>query len=201
VPLARAAAAVGASVWAFEPSPHNTAWIRRNVELNGLAGTVTIRETGLGDRDAELTLVSGEYGVGNAALEIECKPLATHELRRPEKFPSVQVRVERLDDVDLPAPISVVKIDTEGFEAAFLRGGSERLARDRPVIFGEFSPYWLRQRGEELRPLLADSGYRAVSLVGVRSRRWRQIDTQLEQRVDLAGEGPLPGNLLLVPDG
>jgi FkbM family methyltransferase len=199
VPLARAAAARDAEVWAFEPSPNNTPWIARNVELNGLERTVTIRETGLGEEPGELTLVSAEYGVGNAAIDLGGLA-ATLEQRRPEKFPSVRVRVERLDDIDLPAPVSFVKIDTEGFEAAFLRGGRRRLERDRPVIFGEFSPYWMRRRGEDLRGLLAASGYRAVSLAGARSRAWRQMDTLHERPVELSGMGPLPGNLLLTPE-
>ena len=199
VPLARTASARDAVVWAFEPSPNNTPWIRRNLELNGLGANVTVRETGLGDEPGEFTLVSAEYGVGNAAIDLAGAD-ATHERLRPEKFPSVQVRVERLDDVDLPAPVSFVKIDIEGFEAAFLRGGRRRLERDRPVIFGEFSPYWMRHRGEDLRALLAAFGYRAVSLTGARSRAWRQIDTLRERPVELSGSGPLPGNLLLTPE-
>jgi FkbM family methyltransferase len=192
VPLARSAQARGASVWAFEPNPANIEWIRRNVELNGLTGVVTVRDIGLGDRHEEVTLVSAEYGVGNGLIAVE-------EGERSEKNTRVEVTVERLDDIQLPRRVSFVKIDTEGYEAAFVRGAREMIARDRPVIFGEFAPVWLKARGEELLPLLRELTYDVFALDGVRSQRWRSIDTVRERRIDLDSPDELPGNLLLIP--
>ncbi|HEX3512132.1 MAG TPA: FkbM family methyltransferase [Solirubrobacteraceae bacterium] len=192
IPLARTAQARGASVWAFEPNPANIDWIRRNVELNGLTGVVTVRDIGIGDRHEEVTLVSAEYGVGNGLIAVD-------EAERSEKHAQVQVVVERLDDIELPVRTSFVKIDTEGYEAAFLRGARDLIARDRPVIFGEFAPVWLKARGEDLLPLLQELSYDVFELRGSRSRRWRSIDTVSERRLDLGAAGPLPANLLLIP--
>jgi FkbM family methyltransferase len=192
VPLGVLAAARDARVWAFEPNPANIAWIRGNVELNELADTVTVRAVGLGDRAEQVTLVSAEYGVGNGLVAVD-------NGEESEKFTRMSVTIERLDDVQLPAPVSFVKIDTEGYEAAFLRGAAATIARDRPVIFGEFSPVWLRARGEDLRDELRGLEYDVFALEGSRSRRWHSIDTVARRPLDPASSKPLPANLLLLP--
>jgi FkbM family methyltransferase len=192
VPLGVLAAARGARVWAFEPNPANVPWIRGNVESNGLTDTVTIRDVGLGDRAERVTLVSAEYGVGNGLVAVD-------DGEESDKFTRMQVTIERLDDVELPARVSFVKIDTEGYEAAFLRGATETIARDHPVIFGEFAPVWLRARGEDLRGELGKLQYDVFALEGSRSRRWHSIDTVARRALDLDSSEPLPGNLLLLP--
>jgi FkbM family methyltransferase len=192
VQLARAAAARGAEVWAFEPNPANTPWIRRNVGLNALDQYTTVREIGLGDEAASLTLVSADYGVGNGAIALAEKP-------GTDKFPRIPVAIERLDDVDLPRPVSFIKIDTEGYEAAFLRGATETIERDRPVIFGEFSTVWLQRRGEDVRAPLAALNYDIFALRVERSRPWMAPDTVHASPVDLGGGEPIPSNLLLTP--
>jgi FkbM family methyltransferase len=192
VQLAKAAAARGAEVWAFEPNPANTPWIRRNVALNALEDYTTVREFGLGDEAASLTLVSADYGVGNGAIALADRP-------GTDKFPRISVAIERLDDVDLPRPVSFIKIDTEGYEAAFLRGASRTIERDRPMVFGEFSTVWLERRGEDVRAPLAALDYDILALRLVRSRPWMAPDTVEACPVDLASGEPIPSNLLLTP--
>jgi FkbM family methyltransferase len=192
VPLGRCAAARGARVWAFEPNPANISWIERNVRANDLGEVVTIRDVGLGDRRETVALVSAEYGVGNGSI-------ALAEGEASDKHTRAAVRIERLDEIELPARVSFVKIDTEGYEAAFLRGAGDVLARDRPVIFGEFEPHWLTRRGEDLRAQLLDMGYEVAALQATRASSWGSIHTVSPLPVDLAGEQPLPGNLLLTP--
>jgi FkbM family methyltransferase len=192
VQLAKAAAARGAEVWAFEPNPANTPWITRNVTLNALEDYTTVREVGLGDEAASLTLVAADYGVGNGAIALADKP-------GTDKFPRITVTIERLDDIDLPRPVSFIKIDTEGYEAAFLRGASQTIQRDRPVIFGEFSSVWLERRGEDVRAPLAALGYDISALRVLRSRPWMAPDKVQTCPVDLDAGEPIPSNLLLRP--
>ncbi|HEV7584636.1 MAG TPA: FkbM family methyltransferase [Solirubrobacteraceae bacterium] len=192
VQLARVAASQGAQVWAFEPNLANTVWIRRNVELNELENTVTVREVGLGDATETMTLVSAEYGVGNGAIAVGDKEATP-------KHPRMSISVQRLDDIELPVPVSFVKIDTEGYEAAFLRGASELIKRDRPVIFGEFSTGWLKRRGENLRAELAGLDYDVQALKRTKPRILSGAADHRWHRVEVAGDEPLPRNLLLRP--
>ncbi|MGA2319295.1 MAG: FkbM family methyltransferase [Solirubrobacteraceae bacterium] len=192
VQLGRLAAARGAQVWAFEPNPANTPWIARNVALNELSGVVTMREIGLGDRAEASTLVSAEYGVGNGAI-------ALREKEGTRKFPRIPIVLGRLDDIDLPAPVSFIKIDTEGYEVSFLRGAAELIERDRPVILGEFARGWLERRGENLRAALLELDYDVATLERPRTRSWRSPELALPRSVDLSGSEPLPQNLLLRP--
>jgi FkbM family methyltransferase len=192
VPLGALARARDARVWAFEPNPANIEWIERNVALNGLKDTVTIRNIGLGDRAEQVTLASAEYGIGNGVVAVD-------DAQGTEKFPRMPVAIERLDDVELPGPVSFVKIDTEGYEAAFLRGAARTIERDRPVIFGEFEPYWLGKRGEDLGALLAGMDYEVFELHPTRSHAWRSIDTVQRRRVTATAGSALPANLLLLP--
>jgi FkbM family methyltransferase len=194
VQLGKIAASRGALVWAFEPNPANTAWIRRNIALNDLSGTVTVCEMGLGDTAESLILVGSEYGVGNGAIELD--PQAG-----TEKHPRIPITLGRLDDVELPARVSFVKIDVEGYEAAFLRGAAELIERDRPVIFGEFAAQWLERRGENLRRTLGqlvDQGYEVMALTRPRPKQaWRAAEVVQPHPVDPESSEPLPDNLLL----
>lgn len=192
VQLAKIAASRNARVWAFEPNPANIAWIRRNITLNDLSETVTVREMGLGDKAESSTLLSAEYGVGNGSI-------ALRDTRETRKFHRIPVTLSRLDDIDLPAPVSFIKIDAEGYEVAFLRGAAELIERDRPVIFGEFSVEWLKRRGEDLRSTLVELDYDITALTPRRSRAWRPADAIQPRPVDLASLEPLPQNLLLRP--
>ena len=45
---------------------------------------------------------------------------------------------------------SLIKLDVEGFEMEALGGAESVVANDRPVIFGEFNPDWLKARGVPL---------------------------------------------------
>lgn len=60
--------------------------------------------------------------------------------------------------------VDFVKIDVQTYELFVLRGGSKLLARDRPLIFAEVSPYWMRKHpGYDYRliyELLHAAGYR-----------------------------------------
>jgi FkbM family methyltransferase len=168
VPLAKAAREVGARVWAFEPYPSNHPWLERNVALNGLEDTVTIHRCALGDAvgKARMGIVETEdfQQGGNAAINLD-----------PESALGVMVPVKRLDDFAIAAPVSAVKIDVEGYEIRVLRGAKELIARDRPVILGEFNRYWIEQRGENLCAFLeavGRDGYQPHVLEKRSSRPW-----------------------------
>jgi len=185
VQLARIARARDVHVHAFEPNPSNTPWLRRNLELNGLQSIVTVHEMALGERPAVAWLGHTEHGIGNGAILASGDD--TNEAR--------QVQVCRLDDLDLH-DVSFIKLDVEGFEPAILRGGTQLLAQEHPVIFGEFSTDWMRLRRESPSALIDGLGYNAHAVSTRRSRPWRPIDIAA---VTPAAGSVVAENMLLVP--
>jgi FkbM family methyltransferase len=166
VQLGVAARERGATVHSFEPNPANIPWLTRNVALNDLQHVVTIHPVGLGEVDTEVSLGLTEGGVGNGAvLPTDSTSAAEHK-----------VVLQRLDGQSFDAPVCLIKLDVEGYEPSILRGAPRLLARDRPVIFGEFSNGWFRARGEDVNDVLRSLDYDPFEVVPQRSRRWRAFD-------------------------
>lgn len=188
LPLARVARSRRSRLWCFEPSPYNVPRLEANLERNGLHTIAAVRPVALGAQRGAARLGYRERGGGNGALLDVADP------------DSVEVAVERLDDIEFPLRVSFVKMDVEGFELEVLRGGRALLERDRPVIFGEFSAAWLAMRGEDLDADLAalcTRGYEVFKLEQRRSARWRPNDVASLRRL----EPPFASaeNLLLLP--
>jgi len=117
--LLAAVAIPGARVVAFEPSPANFAALCANVELNGVAASVTPVPIALGDRTT------------SALLDEDALPGASARLHDAHTAASgVSVLVDRLDDVvqrfGLPPP-DHVKLDVDGLELEVLEGGARLL--------------------------------------------------------------------------
>ena len=55
----------------------------------------------------------------------------------PEGSTERRVYTVRLDALDLPCPVRLIKIDAEGHDPAVLRGAEALLARDRPTLIVE----------------------------------------------------------------
>jgi FkbM family methyltransferase len=66
--------------------------------------------------------------------------------------------------------VSFVKIDVQAYELFVLRGMDAILRSDRPTIFAEISPYWMRKAGyefTEIYTLLRDHGYDLIHRQGL----------------------------------
>jgi FkbM family methyltransferase len=64
--------------------------------------------------------------------------LGDRKVPAPDPMPPlVRVPIAPLDSLRFPFPVSLVKIDVEGMEAAVLSGARQLLARDRPAVFFE----------------------------------------------------------------
>lgn len=92
------------------------------------------------------------YSDGNSNIEVD-------EAGEPMQFTT-------LDELLASEPVygapNLLKVDTEGFELKILRGAKGILARHQPVLFLEFFPDLIRQRGDTpdaLFELLAAHGY------------------------------------------
>ena len=118
---------------AFEPEPRNHERLRRNVELNGLAGRVTPVRMALGATEGEADLyIRG--GPGEGRHSIAARAGSTGTIRVPVTTASAYAR----DHDQWP---HVVKIDVEGAEGQVL-AGMDDLIREHPPreIFLEIHP-------------------------------------------------------------
>ena len=154
-----ALAANGFRVFAFEPFRQNVNLMRLTACANpATAARIRLFAGGLGDRDQDCVLIS-ETGVNIGDGHTVCRAPGEPEHDIPAGYAVIGgVTVRRLDDV-LPAdagPISVMKMDTEGFEVFALRG-AERLFQSprRPqLLLTEFNPKLLARRDAQPSEML-----------------------------------------------
>ena len=120
-------------VIAFEPSPPNVAFLRRNLERNGITN-VEIHAAAASDKPGTLRFHVAQFGAGSHVVAAGHVSSST--------MPTVDVPAVTLDDAELP-PVAFIKIDAEGHEPDVLAGARRLLARDRPLIYTEVNIWCL----------------------------------------------------------
>ena len=136
------------AVWAFEPNPANARFLRRHVQINGLAN-VHVTEAAVAAAEG---VARFDFGTGSGTGRLAAGG-------------ALEVRTLRLDDfcdAHAVAP-SAIKVDVEGAEREVLEGARDTLARHRPVLF-------LSTHGGEVHraclDFMAGAGYRCAPLLG-----------------------------------
>ena len=157
--LAATAAGRRGRVLAFEPHPDLFAILRQNAANAIRSGCrVEPRQVALGDQHGQALLQIPESFADNDGV-------ATLVDGGPAPTRTVPVAMERLDDL-IDSPISVLKLDVEGFEASVLRG-AQRLLSARQLRHIVFEDHDLK-RSEVVR-MLKEAGYQ-VFTIGWRMR-------------------------------
>lgn len=132
-------------VIAYEPEPASRALLQRNVDANGVASTVEVRNVALGESSGRGTLLSfahsGEATLQEGDGDVEVTTLDAEVYER-----------------GLPRP-TVVIIDTEGMEAPIFRGGERTLREARPRIICEH-----HNRSAEIDAVLEPLGYQGQTV-------------------------------------
>lgn len=107
---------------AFEASPRNAGYLQKNVNSNGLSGSIKVYPFALGRSDGELEFDPGPdemTGWGGLKLTTSAS--------------SFKVPVKRLDEVlDSSVSVDFMKIDTEGSDTWVLMG-AEKLLKDKRI--------------------------------------------------------------------
>jgi FkbM family methyltransferase len=143
--LSRLVGAAG-RVIAFEPVPRTFELLTANARQFPHAN-VTLMNVALSDKPATVCMDVPECEGGAYLAHVTNEQTGLTILTLP------------LDAIPLPQRVRLVKIDAEGHELAVLKGMSNLLRRDRPVLIVEVS-------SEESKALLGDLGYTMEKLPG-----------------------------------
>jgi FkbM family methyltransferase len=189
VRLARLTGQDGAVV-AIEPDPDVVRRTQRNIALNGLANVRVIRAAA-SDRSGETRLYRpGPRDTNRARASLHRHPYLTGR--------ATTVPVVTVDDVCAGAPVSLIKVDVEGHEAAVLRGAADTIARHAPSIVFEYAPELLGDVVQSPFGWLAERGY---SMFRIRAAR-HGLTGRVRLALDPAPEShPKGGNFLAVSGG
>lgn len=162
-------------VFAFEPDPHSFAYLRRNIELNRLQGTVLPFKIAVTDQSgfASFYLHEGDRSRSSIfwqddevrRIMVECTSLDEFLYRREVKS------------------VDVIEMDIEGGELHALRGMQRTLSQSpKVVMFLECNPKALRAAGgsaDELLYVIRQLGF-TVSVIDEQNRRLVPVNFDIE---------------------
>lgn len=111
-------------VWSFEPVPSTFAILRKNVEINGLEERIVLENVGVGEKEYHAS-VKEEIKDNRGGTSIQEDSAGTFVVKTIDSY--------HLSDV------SLMKIDTEGYELKVLQGAEDTIVKNRPVILAEIA--------------------------------------------------------------
>ena len=153
-------------VHAFEPFPSSFQDLAGLISELDLGGSVSCHPIALGAEEGELAMTNPRHS-GLAALD------------RDAKGPRVPVRT--LDSFSLER-VDLIKMDLEGFEYDFLRGGEATIANCRPVIV--FESDTKQENSSKTLSVFNDLSYRLfIPRIGIETEP-DQIETFLLDELD-----------------
>jgi FkbM family methyltransferase len=154
-----------AHVHAFEPVPTTHAYLRRNIEINGVGAQVSPHPLGLSETSGTMEFFVSPTNGTNASLL---------NVANASDARSVSAQVSTLDAWAAEHAVvpDFIKCDVEGAELLVFRGARQTLARHRPAVFAELLRKWSRPFGYHPNDMLryfAELGYQcfAVGAQGV----------------------------------
>lgn len=142
VPIGRKLKDLGGTLYTFEPVKTNFDRLVEVIRLNGLEGVVRPFNVALGDEEGiiQISMESNNNAkTGNAVI-----------LKEESIGETTSARITLLDKLAQEQNIKtchLIKVDIEGAEFTFLKGAASFIKEHRPIIYGEFNVYWMRQFG------------------------------------------------------
>jgi len=136
----------------IEGSPGYFSFLKRNVERAGMTGRFLLREQLCGETGDLGRGLAIESNFGSGVV----KPSDGGEL------PPLATLDGILEEAGLLERVSLIKVDTDGFDYRVLRGGRKCLETRRPVLYFELAPTVLRDQEEDplgIFPMLRECGY------------------------------------------
>ncbi|HEY6844515.1 MAG TPA: FkbM family methyltransferase [Thermoanaerobaculia bacterium] len=123
-------------VHAFEPEPENVKLLQRNVRRSAVARQIVVHPIALGSR------------TGTTNLKINQRHPGDHQIVAAPSNSSVSVDMTTIDEAMRGQPVSLIKIDVQGYELEVSRGMDETLRANPDVrVAFEFAPASLASLG------------------------------------------------------
>jgi FkbM family methyltransferase len=172
-------------VLAFEPTDYAYVKLNRNLQLNPeLARRVSAYHCFLTKADANPvpTAIYSSWPLANEP------GLHAKHLGREMRTESAQAR--SLDSVlaeFADRPVSLVKIDVDGFECDVLKGATKLLSDTRPVFVMELAPYVLEERGASLSELVSFFSPRGYRFYNERTNKL--LPSSVTELLGMIGDG------------
>ena len=156
------------AVDAFEPQPGLAKYIR-----SARLRTVRVHEIALSDHSGVARLlVPSNDGLARLASSQGADAIDVQAEAELGETTEVPVQTRTLDSLGL-LDVGFIKIDVEGHELAVLRGASETIAENRPVVFIESEARHADGAPANVIDLMRDRhGYARAAFV----RRWKIVD-------------------------
>ncbi len=134
---------LGLNTIAFEPTPRSHAVLCKNIALNQLEGHVQALQIGAGAQAGRAT--------------VQTRDAANWGMNQLNENSDGAIEIKRLDDIARTGPVILMKVDVEGMELDVLRGATEILRTDHPLLYIEAATDAQRQ---PIEAYLAAFGYR-----------------------------------------
>ncbi|MDQ6786862.1 MAG: FkbM family methyltransferase [Acidobacteriota bacterium] len=182
---------VGANgaVHSFEPVPQTFAGLKKNIALNGAPPNVFLNNFGLGDAEKTLEIyLFDNLPSGHASLTA----------REDQPAQAIPVQIKTLDSYLTERKINqvdFVKVDIEGAEMMFLRGGKKLFEQKTPpVIFMEMALETARVFGYKPNDLI-------VFLREKADYKFYALDEKNEKLLEIDGfpDDDIGANVLCIP--
>jgi len=154
-------------VHSFEPQPIIARYLRRSIDLNGLAARVRLHEVGVWHHHGSMSLGWHEDAENHGASYLMPEGA--------ESSAGSNVELLTLDSLNLDR-VDMIKIDVEGAEAKAMQGAERLLARHRPIILSELHavqlPVVSAVNCSEYVQQMEQRGYRCLGLRGEEAGRF-----------------------------
>ena len=134
---------LGLQTISLEPTPRSHAVLSKNIAINHLEGRVQALRIGAGAQPCH--------------ANVHTRDAANWGMNQLSEAPDGDIEVRRLDDLVRPGPVVLMKVDVEGMELDVLRGATEILSADHPLLYIEAAEDAQRQ---PIEAYLAAFGYR-----------------------------------------
>jgi FkbM family methyltransferase len=177
----------GGKLYAFEPVQPNFLRLKHQIRQNNLGEIISLFNLALGNEEGEISLYmrnDNNSSTGNAFRVGEdgsnLKANYSSKLTKLDIF----AKKYGLHKCDL------IKVDIEGGELDFFRGGENFIAKTRPIILSEFNPYFAEQHGYSFQEISKIASFWRYDLYEQKGDKFVLIENNL---TDFANFFMIPG--------